>query len=518
MGESVIMINILLLIALVFAGGVWPAGPADLPWVWSSFLGSESEDQGHSVGIDLQGRVVVAGMTSGVAFPAGWPARAPLHGVDAFAVRVAAGGASLDYAYWFNALTLFAEDEAYAVAVDPLGNAYVTGYTRSADFCTVFGSVPGYQPVYQGETDAFVVKIRADGSGLAYCTFVGGSDWDVGRAIAVDNLGNAYVAGGTWSDDFPVTSGAVQPALAGQRDSFLVTLDAAGSALLYGSYFGGTGQEEAMGVQIGSAGSAAEHVVFAAGWTNSADFPTTPGVIGPVYGGNTDGFVYRLDLAAGRLDYATYLGGDGQDRPAGLALHVNHALVAGSTQSAHFPTTAGALADGPLGGQDGFASKLAPDGRALLFSTYLGGSGDDSAAALTTAIDDGTTIIAGGTASPDLPTTGLALSTALRGPRDAMLLRLSHDGARLIYGSYLGGDGLDQALGVAANGVGQVIVTGSTTSEDFPVTTLAFDETYNGGGDIFVTRLSLGVITPPAEPSLFLPLLLRYGARNALSP
>jgi hypothetical protein len=273
-----------------------------------------------------------------------------------------------------------------------------------------------------------------------------------------------------------------------------------------------------VGVQIGSAGSAAERFIFAAGWTNSADFPTTPDVIGPVYGGNTDGFVYRLDLTAGRLDYATYLGGDGQDRPAGLALHVNHALVVGSTQSADFPTTAGALASGPLGGQDGFASKLTPDGRALHFSTYLGGSGDDSAAALTTAIDDGTTIIAGGTASPDLPTTGLALSTALSGPRDAMLLRLSHDGARLIYGSYLGGDGLDQALGVAANGVGQVIVTGSTTSEDFPVTPLAFDGTYNGGGDIFVTRLSLGVITPPAEPSLFLPLLLRYGARNALSP
>jgi hypothetical protein len=501
-----IMINILLLIALLFAGGVWPA---DLPWVWSSFLGSESEDQGHGVGADALGRVVVVGMTSGVAFPAGRPARAPLHGVDAFATRFAADGASLDYAYWFNALTLFAEDEAYAVAVDPLGNAYVTGYTRSADFCAVFGNVPGYQPVYGGETDAFVAKIRADGSGLAYCTFLGGSDWDVGRAIAIDKLGNAYVVGGTWSDDFPVTPGAVQPVLAGQRDSFLVKLDAAGSALLYGSYFGGTGQEEAVGVQISSADSVAEHLVFAAGWTNSADFPTTPGVIGPAYRGNTDGFLYRLDLAGDRLDYATYLGGSGQDRPAGLALRANHALIAGSTQSVDFPTSAGALADSPLGGQDGFATKVAPDGRALLYSTYLGGSGDDSAAALTTDMDDGTAIIAGGTASPDLPTTDLALSPTLHGPRDAMLLRLSDDGARLVYGSYLGGDGLDQALGVAAYGVGQVVVTGSTTSEDFPVTPLAFDGTYNGGGDVFVTRLSLGVVAPPEQRSLFLPLLLR---------
>lgn len=503
------MITILLLVALTVAGGgVSAAGPADLPWVWSSFLGSESEDQGYGAGADALGRVVVVGMTSGVAFPAGRPARAPLHGVDAFAARVAADGASLDHVYWFNALTLFAEDEAYAVAVDPAGAAYITGYTRSADFCTVFGNIPGYQPIYQGETDAFVVKIRADGSGLAYCTFIGGSDWDTGRAIAVDKLGNAWVVGGTWSADFPVTPGAVQPVLAGQRDSFLVKLDAAGSALLYGSYAGGTGQEEAVGVQISSADSINEHLVYVAGWTNSANFPTTPGVIGPVYGGNTDGFVYRLDLAAGRLDYATYLGGSGQDRPAGLALDNNHALLAGSTQSADFPTTAGALASSPLGGQDGFAARVAPDGRALLFATYLGGSGDDWAAALTTAIDDGTTLIAGGTKSSDLPTTALAVSTALGGPRDAMLLRLSHDGARLIYGSYLGGDSLDQALGVTAYGVGQVIVTGSTTSEDFPVTPGAFDETYNGGGDIFITRLSLGVYAPP-ENSFFLPLLLR---------
>lgn len=496
---------ILLLAILLFtAGGASAAGPADSPLLWSTYLGSDAEDQGAGVALDLQGRVLVAGFTSGTEFPAD----APLHGVDAFAARFTAGGAALDYAYWFNALTLFAEDEAYAVAVDPLGNAYVTGYTRSEDFCAVFGSVPGYQPVYQGETDAFVVKIRADGGGLAYCTFIGGSDWDVGRAIAIDKLGNAYVVGGTWSDDFPVTPDALQPALAGQRDTFLVQLDAAGSALLHGSYLGGTGQEEAAGVQIGSADTINEHLVLVAGWTNSADFPTTPGVLGPAYRGNTDGFVYRLDLAAGRLDYATYLGGSGQDRPAGLALHGNHALVAGSTQSADFPTTAGALAVGPLGGQDGFASKLTPDGRTLAFSTYLGGSGDDSVSALTTAIDDSTAIIAGGTASPDLPTTDLALSTMLRGPRDAMLLRLSHDGARLIYGSYLGGDGLDQALGVAADGLGHTVITGSTTSNDFPVTPGAFDTSYNGGGDAFAVRLGLGVWLPPLH-SLYLPLLLR---------
>lgn len=498
------MATILLLITLLLAtGGPWAAGPADSPLLWSTYLGSAAEDQGAGVALDLQGRVLVAGFTSGTQFPAD----APLHGVDAFAARLTAGGEALDYAYWFNALTLFAEDEAYAVAVDAAGAAYITGYTRSGDFCAVFGSVPGYQPVYQGETDAFVVKIRADGSGLAYCTFIGGGDWDVGRAIAVDKLGNAYVAGGTWSTDLPVTPDAVQPALAGQRDSFLVKLDASGAMLRHATYLGGAGQEEAVGVAIGSADGVNEHLVFVAGWTNSADFPTTPGVLGPVYGGGGDGFVYRLDLAAGRLDYATYLGGSGQDRPAGLALNSNRALVAGSTQSADFPTTAGVLAGSALGGQDGFAARLAPEGRSLDYATYLGGSGDDSIAALADG-RDGTLLLAGATASADFPTTDGALSSALHGPRDATLLRLARGGASLAYGTYLGGGDVDQALGVAADGGGDVVITGSTTSADFPVTPGAFDNSYNGGGDAFAMRLGLG-LWPPLARTVYLPLLLR---------
>ena len=508
-----IITNILLLITLLLAiAGPTAASPTDTPLLWSTYLGSDAEDQGAGVALDFRDRALVAGFTSGTAFPAD----APLHGVDAFAARFDPTGAALDVLYWFNALTLFAEDEAYAVAVDDADNIYITGYTRSEDFCTVFGSVPGYQTVYQGETDAFVAKIRADGSGLAYCTFLGGDDWDVGRAIAVDKLGNAYVVGGTWSENFPVSPGAVQPALAGQRDTFVVKLSPSGTALHYVTYLGGAGQEEAVGVKLGSTDGVNEHLVFVAGWTNSADFPTTPGLPGPVYRGNTDGFVYRLDLAAGQLDYATYLGGSGQDRPAGLALHVNHALIAGSTQSADFPTTPGSLASSPLGGQDGFLTQLAPDGSALVFSTYLGGSGDDWVSALAVG-SDGTLFLAGATASADFPTTDGALSTALRGPRDAALLRLSPDGAGLLYATYLGGDDTDQALGVAVDGLGDVVVAGSTASADFPVTPGAFDTSYNGGGDAFVARLGLGVWAPPLR-SVYLPLLLRRRTASAVSP
>ena len=493
-----------MLITLLFVAAIpTAASPADTPLLWSTFLGSDAEDQAAGVALDLQGRVLTAGFTSGTAFPAD----APLHGVDAFAARLAADGAQADLLYWFNALTLFAEDEAYAVAVDAADNIYVTGYTRSADFCAVFGSVPGYQPVYQGETDAFVAKIRGDGSGLAYCTFLGGDDWDVGRAIAVDRLGNATVAGGTWSADFPTTAGAVQPGLAGQRDAFVAKLDPSGTALLYSTYFGGAGQEEAVGVQVGSADGLHEHLVHVAGWSNSADLPVTPGVLGPVYRGNTDGWLLTLDLAGPRLVYATYLGGSGVDRPAGLALNVGRAVVAGSTQSADFPTTPGALAASPLGGQDGFVAQVAPDGRNLVFSTFVGGSGDDSLTALAVG-SEGTLFLAGATASADFPTTAGAVSTALRGPRDAVLARLTPGGSGLLYATYLGGDDVDQALAVAVDTLGNLAIAGSTASADFPVTPGAFDASYNGGGDAFVARLALGVWAQPLR-NVYLPLLLR---------
>ena len=502
-----LLLAFVLLAALATSAASAAFDPADLPWIFSTYLGSESEDQGASVALDTQGRATVTGYTSGTSFPALSGPRAPQHGVDVFATRFDANGAAASNVYWFNALTLFAEDEGYSVALDAQGNAYVTGYTRSEDFCTVFGSVPGYHPTYYGETDAFVLKIRADGSGLAYCTFLGGGDWDVGRAIAVDRLGNAIVVGGTWSSDFPTTPGAMQPALADLRDTFLAKLDATGTVLVYSTFLGGNGQEEAVGVQLNSADGVTETIVHVAGWTNSADFPVTPGVLGPVYRGDTDGFLYKLDLATNRLAYATYLGGSGADRPAGLDLVGHHPVVAGVTQSVDFPTTAAALAGAPLGGQDAFIAKIAPDGGSLDFSTYFGGSGDDWAWSLQ-AGSDSTVFIAGATASTDFPVTAGAVSAMLHGERDATLARLSPDGSSLFYSTYLGGSDVDQARGVAVDTPGDVVITGSTSSTDFPTTSQAFDTTYNGGGDIFLTKLRLGLIAPDWRRT-YLPLLLR---------
>ena len=506
-----VLLSTTLAIAVLTSAAASPAADA---LVYSTYLGNSADEQGRSVAIDSAGRAYVTGYTSSVVFPADsrWrmadSRRTPNHGVDVYAVRFDPSGASTDYLYWFNALTLYAEDEGYSIAADVQGNAYITGYTRSSDFCTVFGAVPGYHTTYYGETDAFVLKIKADGSGLAYCTFLGGTDWDAGRAITVDKLGNAYIVGGTWSTDFPTTAGAVQPSIAGLRDVFLAKLDASGTALLYSTFLGGMGQEDGTAVAVTAEDGVNENIVYATGWTNSGDFPVTAGVLGPTYGGNTDGFLFKLDLSADTLAYATYLGGSDDDRPTGLAVAAaGGALVAGYTQSPDFPTTQDAWAAEPPGGIDGFAVQVAPPGDGLNWGTYIGGSGNDQVWAVAY---DSTVDIVGETTSTDFPVTADALSTSLNGQSDAFVVRLSPNGREVVYGTYLGGSSTDRAYGVAVGGMfTDTVVTGITLSSDFPTTPLAYDTEYNGSGDIFVTKLNLGVMGFPEQPRTWLPLVRR---------
>ncbi|MEZ4768366.1 MAG: SBBP repeat-containing protein [Caldilineales bacterium] len=500
---------IFLTTGLALAGAInSAAGPETPSVVYSTYLGSYADEQGRSVAMDSAGRAYVTGYTSSAVFPAPRPGASPDHGVDVYAVRFDPGGSSADYLYWFNALTLYAEDEGYSIAADAQGNAYVTGYTRSEDFCTVFGAVPGYHTTYYGETDAFVLKIKADGSGLAYCTFLGGSDWDAGRAITVDQLGNAYVVGGTWSRDFPTTAGAAQGNIGGLRDVFLAKLSSDGTALMYSTFLGGAGQEDSTALAITSDNGVTENIVYATGWTNSGDFPVTGGVLGPTYSGNTDGFLFKLDLGAGSLAYATYLGGSDDDRPTSLTVaDAGGALVTGYTQSPDFPTTPGAWSEQPLGGVDGFAAQVNVTGDILKWGTYIGGSGNDQIwdAAYDSAVD-----IVGETMSSDFPVTAGAFSASLNGPSDAFVFRLAPDGRGILYGSYFGGSSTDRAYGVVTGGPTiDTVVTGITLSSDFPTTPLAYDTEYNGSGDVFVTKLNLGVVDVLPRPRAWLPLVRR---------
>lgn len=193
------------------------------------------------------------------------------------------------------------EDRAYDIALDSAGNVYITGQTSSTDFPTTPGA---YDRFYSGDPfDVFVSKLSADGSTLLYSTYLGGNSEDGGNAITVDSVGNAYIAGATYSTDFPTTPDVLDITLDGGRDAFVAKLNAAGDALIFGTYLGGSNWEYAYGIAVDGEGNA-----YVTGFTHGG-FPTTPGAVQPTHGGATDPFVVKLNSDGSALVYSTYLGG-----------------------------------------------------------------------------------------------------------------------------------------------------------------------------------------------------------------
>jgi hypothetical protein len=268
------------------------------------------------------------------------------------------------------------DDSGQSIAVDDTGVAYVTGYAGSGDFPTTPGS---YDPT--GGGDAFAVKLNATGTALVYSTFLGGERLECYEdhwpcVIAIDDTGDAFVAGGTSSDDFPTTPGAFQSACAtgDTTTAFVTKLNPAGSALLYSTCLGGGGSENVGGVVPTVSGS-----IYVSGSTTSCDFPVTPGAYDMTCNGSYDAFVVKLRPDLSALDYGTYLGGSEaqcwtQAETCRLAVDTTGvAYIAGMTDSPDFPTSPGAYDTTHNGNHDVFVTSLNPDGSALVYSTFVGG-------------------------------------------------------------------------------------------------------------------------------------------------
>jgi subtilase family serine protease len=362
-------------------------------------------------------------------------------------------------------------DAGTAITADAAGNLYVTGLTESADGAS---------------TDAFVVKYGPDGSGPLYTAYLGGSGDDTGLAIAVDGAGRAHVTGATDAADFPTVNG-FQPTAPGAGDAFVARLSADGATLLYATYLGGTGPDAGRGIALDSGGR--PHVT---GITASADFPTSAAL--QTVGRATDAFVAKIDPGAvgeASLVWATYLGGTDADEGQAIAVDLDgNAYVAGVTASGDFPVV-GAYQPGPGGGTDAFLAKLNAAGTALLYSTYLGGTGDDAAHGV--AVDElATAYVAGGTASGNFPVKFPFQATrAGTAGRDAFLVRLNPSVTgrnSLLYATYAGGTGDDVGHAVAVNEEGHAYVAGATTSADFPARNAVGPP--GGGRDAFVVKVN----------------------------
>ncbi len=472
---------------------------------YSTFLGGGQSDIGYGVAADSSGNAYVAGSTGSIDFPTLGPAQSANAGnSDAFIAKLAADGSSLVYSTYLGGNGF---DRATSIAVDSSGNAYVTGFTASADFPTTSGA---FQTKPGGNGDAFIAKLNPSGSSLVYSTYLGGGGTDSGQGIAVDGSGNAFVSGSTASADFP-TASALQAANAGATDAFVAKLNAAGSALVYSTYVGGGGADSGLAIALDSSGNA-----YVAGFTASTNFPVTAGTLQAAAKAGGDAFVFKLDSAGASLLYSTYLGGSGFDRANALAVDSSgNAFVAGFSASTDFPTTAGALKTTAGGNGDAFVTKLNALGTGAVYSTYLGGGDVDEA--LGVAVDaSGNAFLTGYTRSSDFPVLN-ALQASFGGGTcggvaclDGFVTELNAAGAALVYSTFLGGSGADVGESVALDSSGNAYVTGSTMSPNFPATAGAFQPTASGGvaaGDVFVTK-----VAPVDAPAVsLLPVKLSFG-------
>jgi len=410
--------------------------------LFATFLGGVLDDIGYSILLDAANNAFLVGETYSGNFPTTPGAFDPTWnggGRDAFVTKLNATGDRLLYSTYLGGA--FAGEGALGIASDPAGNAYVMGWTGSFNFPTTAGA---FDTTYNGgRVDAFITKLNSTGDGLLYSTFLGGSSSDTpwsSYSIAIDSSGNAFVTGETLSGDFPTTAGALDRVFNGTSDTFVAKLNSSGNGLVYSTFIGGAVHDIGFALALDPTGN-----VYVTGFTDSADFPATPG---------------------------------------------------------SFDTTRS-------GADDAYVAKLNPTGTALVYATFLGGGlapGSDSELVWSIAVDSSeNALVVGGTHSPDFPVTADAFDLTLNGGDDLFLTKLNASGTGLLYSTFLGGSGFDSGGSLAVDPLGDVYVAGRTYSYDFPVTPGAFDTDPDfNAAEGFVTKLGLGsgvVVTVDTVPA-----------------
>jgi len=384
------------------------------------------------------------------------------------------------------------EDTASAIAVDAAGNAYVAGFSTST--VPSFPGVVGPDLVQNGGTDAFVAKVKADGSGLVYAGYIGGAGLDFANAIAVDGAGSAYVVGSTQSDEttFPVKVG---PDLTfnGVTDSFVAKVKPDGTGLVYAGYIGGAGIDVAKGVALDSGGNA-----YVVGITNSNE-TTFPVAVGPqlIFKGGADAFVAKVKADGSALVYAGYIGGAGSESANAVAVNSGgNAFVAGSTSSDQitFPVTIGPILTFSGPPNDAFVAKVKADGTGLVYAGYIGGSNNDEGNGI--AVDtSGNAYVTGSTESDQTSfpvKVGPSLTPGGGGVRaDAFVAKVKADGTGLAYAGYIGGTEPEEGNAIAVDSAGSAYVAGLAISDEttFPVK-VGPGLTLNGSRAAFVSKVT----------------------------
>jgi hypothetical protein len=461
---------------------------------YSTYHGGSGSDEGNDIAIDTAGNAYVCGNTSSTNFPTANAIQATFGGAnfeggrDGFVTKFNATGTGFVYSTYLGSS---GDDRCNKIAVDASGNAYVAGETTS----DTFPRANAIQNEFGGGlSDAFVTKINALGTGLVYSTYLGGEIFDAAHALTIDSTGSVYVTGRTTSPHFP-TLNPIQAAYSGGpgTDAFVTKINAEGSALVYSTFLGGNAGTEGgftagFSIAVDSTGNA-----YVTGQTRATNFPLANAKQGTFGGGFPDGdaFVTKFNAIGSAHLYSTYLGGSDNDIGFEIAVDsLGNAHVAGVTHSANFPT-GNAYQSTLKGASDAFVTKYNAAGTAFVYSTYLGGTADESGNGI--ALDSsGNTYVAGGTSSTDFPLMN-PIQNTMAGTFDVFVTKFNPAGSVLLYSTYFGGSGGDTALAIAVNNTGSAYLTGRTTSTNFQ--TLTPRQSANAGGqDAFVFKLN----DPPA--------------------
>ncbi len=430
---------------------------------YAAYVGRSVNDKVNGIALGSDGSTYVSGIA---------PAMTPSVQNEAFVAHISADGKTLLYMTYLGGS---ATTEARGLAVDAAGYAYITGFTQATDFPVQGALQPSCsldaKEVCEGQ--AFITKLNPGGS-LNFSTFLGGGGTDAGNAITLDAAGNIYVAGSTTSTNFPIVH-ATQVSSAGKGDAFVAKIAGDGSQVVYATYLGGSGADEALGIAVDGNAS-----VYVTGQTESVDFPTENPLqaLCALNSSNQcagEAFVTKLTSDGSSLVYSTYLGGSGGDSGNAIAVDAaGNAYLAGATSSQDFPLLS-PLQKQAKGTTQAFIAKVRPDGTALVYSTYLGGSGTDLATSI--AVDKfGHAFVSGQTDSADFPTMKPVQADCYKNTggtcsQDAFLAVLSSGGSTLRFSTYLGGSGIDEGRGIALDSKGNAYMGGASTSGDFPMAT-----------------------------------------------
>lgn len=406
--------------------------------VFSTYLGGNGNESPQNVELDTLGNIIVGGRTASTDFPTVNAVDATYAGPveDAFLAKLPPDGSSLIFSTYIGGVDAFHPfEEIRGVVTDAANDIFVIGNTGAPDFpVTDIITAPCVAAAQPRSADVFIQQYSPAGV-LLFSTCFGGSSRDAGRNLAVDSAGNIVATGWTESSDFPTTSGVVQPAFIGDSsgltlptDGWVAKLDIVASppAILASTYLGGDGPEFLEGLGIDGFDN-----VIVSGGTNATDYPTTPGAFQPVYGGDSgtpsgqgDGVVTKLSSDLTSFGFSTFLGGSGDDFAWGLKMDIeDRPYVTGFTTSPNFPV-ADPLQPALSGPMDVFVTQLAADGSLLDFSTYLGGSGSESASNGITVLNPGNVFVTGGTDSADFPLLN-PLQGGISGSSDAFITNIS---------------------------------------------------------------------------------------------